>query len=69
MGQAVRTALTACPLQIREKHKPQGGFTAFHLLWPADAGRSLAGEDQGRARTPSAVIGCLTDVLGLAQNF
>lgn len=67
MGQAVPAAMPASPLKIRAKREPQGGFRAFQLPWPV-AGYYLAGEDQGRSMQ-SAVIGCLVDVLGLAQSF
>lgn len=66
-GQAVRAAIIVSPLQIRVKREPQGGFGAFHPLRLA-AGWYLAGEDQGRS-APSAVIGCLLDVLGRAQSL
>lgn len=67
MGQAVRVTMTASPLHVRAKLEPWDRFRASHLLWPV-AVCSQAGGDQGRS-TQSAVIGCLIDVLGLAQSF
>lgn len=66
MGQEVPAAMPASPLKIRVKREPQGGFRAFHLPWPVTH-YYLASEDQGRS-VQSAIIGCLIDVLGLAQS-
>lgn len=67
LGQGVRAAITASPLQIRGTHEPQGGFRAFCLQWLVGV-CCLAGGDQGRSVQP-AVIGCLVDVLGPAWSF